>query len=196
MIHWATIDRRRWTAIELLIWAGRPAAARYLAATGIGDPTDLDRASRWLASHPPEDGEPAETVYWRAYVHLLLRDRAAARADLSRVPATAEMERDRAELAAQIDLAEGLPTDVGPLEAAVRAMEPSVARAVAAIELGALRSQVAWTCGEDDVAPMLDALSLVEGRAAGTLLRSYWLALVVMMTAVWATLWLLLSLLG
>jgi hypothetical protein len=195
-IHWATIGRRRWTSIELVVWAGRVSAARYRAATGIRDPADGARAAAWMAEHPPLDGEEPETTYWRAYGLLLTGDEAAARGELARLPVGGDWERDRAELAAQIDLAEGRATDIGPLEAAVGAMPPSEARAIAAVELGALKSQVAWTCGEDDVGPVLEALSDVDGRAGGTLLRRYWLPLAAMTLAVWAAIWLLLSRLG
>lgn len=193
--HWASFGARRWAALELVIWAGRFAAARYQAATGIRDPADRERAASWLASHPHAEGEPAETSYWRAFVLLLLGRAVAARAELSHVPAVPEWERDRATLAAQIDIAEALPIDIGALEGGVLAMAASDERAVAAIELGALRSQVAWTCGADDVAPVLATLPLVEGRAAGTLLRHYWLPLVVTTALAWAALALLLSLL-
>lgn len=195
-IHWATIGRRRWTAIELVAWAGRVPAARYRAVTGIGDPTDRGRATAWLASSPPGDGEPAESTFWRAFANLLLDDLAAARSELSRLPAGAGWERERAELAAQIDIADGRPADIGPLLRAVEAMAPSEQRAVAALEVAALRSQVAWTCGDDDVAPVLAALPFVEGRAAGTLLRHYWVPLSLTVLAVWVVIWLLLSLLG
>lgn len=196
VIHWATIGRRRWTAIELVAWVGRIPAARYRAVTGIGDPTDRGRSAAWLASSPHRDGEPAETTYWRAFIHLLLDDLAAARSELSRLSDDAEWERERAELAAQIDIAEGRPADVGRLVDAVQAMAPSEQRAVAALEVAALRSQVAWTCRDDDVAPVLAALPLVEGRARGTLLRHYWVPLGLTVLAVWAVIWLLLSLLG
>jgi hypothetical protein len=195
-IHWAVIGRRRWTSIELVVWAGRVSAARYVAATGIRDPADGQRAAAWMAEHPPLDGEDPETTYWRAYVLLLTGDETAARVELARVPADGRWERERAELAAQIDLAEGRPTDIAPLEAAVNAMPPSEARAVAAVEIGALKSQVAWTCGGDDVTPVLEALPDVAGRAGGTLLRRYWLPLAATTLAVWAAIWLLLSRLG
>jgi hypothetical protein len=195
-IHWATIGRRRWTAIELVVWAGRVSAARYRAATGIRDPANAQRATAWLADHPPVDGEEPETTYWRAYVLLLTGDAVGARVELARIPVDGQLERDRAELLAQIDLAEGRSTDIGPLGAAVAAMPPSEARAAAAVELGALRSQVAWTCGEDDVGPVLEALPDVEGRAGGTLLRQYWIRLVAMTLVVWAAIWFLLSRLG
>ena len=195
-IHWATIGRRRWSAIELVVWAGRVSAARYRAATGIRDPADARRALAWLAEHPPVDGEVPETTYWRAYVLLLTGDEAGARVEHARIPLDARWERDRAELAAQIDLAEGRATDIGPLEAAMEALPPSEERAVAAVELSALKSQVAWTCGGDDVGPVLEALPDVEGRAGGTLLRQYWSRLVVLTLVVWAGIWFLLSRLG
>ena len=149
-----------------------------------------------MAGHPPIDGEDPETTYWRAYVLLLTGDEAAAGVELARLPVDGNWARERAELAAQIDLAEGRPTDIAPLQAAVEAMPPSEARAVAAVELGALKSQVAWTCGEDDVAAVLAALPDVDGRARGTLLRRYWLPLAATTLAVWAAIWLLLSRLG
>jgi hypothetical protein len=195
-IHWATIGPRRWAALELVIWAGRISAARYLSATGIRDPADGERAAAWLAEHPPNEGEEPETTYWRGYVLLLLGDEGAARAEIARLPAEARWERDRAELAAQIDLAEGRATDGAPLEATMNAMPPSEGRAVAAVELGALRSQVAWTCGDDDVAPVLAALPDVDGRARGTLLRQYWIRLAATTLIVWAAIWFLLSRLG
>ena len=196
VIHWATIGRRRWASIELVVWAGRVSAARYLAVTGIRDPADGERAAAWMAGHPPLDGEDPESTYWRAYVLLLTGDEAAADVELSRLPVDGNWARERAELAAQIDLAQGRPTDIAPLQAAVEAMAPSEARAVAAVELGALKSQVAWTCGEDDVAAVLAALPDVDGRARGTLLRRYWLPLAATTLAVWAAIWLLLSRLG
>ena len=195
VIHWATIGARRWTAIELVVWAGRVSAARYSAATGIRDPVDRDRAEAWMTSAPRSDGEPAERSYWRAYALLLAGDEAAARAELGGISAS-DLQLEVATLGAQIDLAEGKPTDVGALDRLVAGMSPSLARAVAAVEVGALRSQVAWTCGDDDVTPVLEALPLVEGRAAGTLLRRYWLPLAAVVVAVWAALWLLLSILG
>jgi hypothetical protein len=195
-IHWATIGRRRWAAIELVIWAGRVSAARFFSATGIPDPADGERAAAWLAEHPPRDGEEPETTYWRGYLLLLQGDETAARAEVGRLPAGGEWERDRAELAAQVDLAEGLATDSAPLEAAVRAMAPSKVRAVAAVELAALRSQVAWTCEDDDVGPVLAALPDVDGRARGTLLRRYWTRLAATTLLAWAAIWFLLSRLG
>jgi hypothetical protein len=195
VIHWATIGARRWTAIELVVWAGRMSAARYSAATGIRDPVDRNRAEAWMASAPRADGEPAEQSYWRAYALLLAGDEAAARTELGGIDAP-DLEFDVATLAAQIDLAEGKPTDVGTLERLLAGMPPSLERAVAAVEVGALRSQVAWTCDDDDVTPVLEALPLVEGRATGTLLRRYWLPLAAVVVAVWAALWLLLSFLG
>ena len=195
-VHWATIGARRWAAVELVVWAGRASAARFGAATGLRDPTDKDRAASWVASHLHRDGEPAETTYWRAYLLLLLGDDAAARAELARISDDADWRRDRAMLAAEIDLAEGRPTDVAALDELVAAMAPSSERAAAAVEVGALRSHVAWTCGGDDVAPVLAALPDVEGRSAGTLLRHYWLPLAATTVVVWAALTLLLSLLG
>src|SRR5918999_2697007 len=192
-VHWATIGPRRWAAIELVMWAGRVDAARFLEATGVSDPTDPQRGAQWLQSHPHVDGEAPETTYWRAYVHLVLGDAAAASLELARLPADPDWERDRGSLAAQIDLAEGRPTDIGRLEALVEAMPPSEERAVGAVENGALRSQVAWTCGDDDVAPVLAARPLVEGRASGTLLRHYWIRLAVMTLLTWAGITLLLS---
>jgi hypothetical protein len=195
-IHWATIGRRRWTAIELVVWAGRGATARYAAVTGIHDPVDVVRASAWLAAHPHADGEPAETTYWRAFVHLLRGQDAEARVELARVPDHGDMELERATLAAQLDLAGGLPADVGAVDDLVQEMPPSDARAIAAVEAAALRSQVAWTCGDDDVAPVLAALPDVAGRADGLLVRRYWLPVAGMTLVVWAAIWLLLSLLG
>ncbi len=96
-------------------------------------PGGRGRAAAWLAGHPPIDGEDPETTYWRAYVLLLTGDEAAARGELARLPVDGNWARERAELAAQIDLAEGRPTDIVPLEAAVEAMPPSEARAVAAV---------------------------------------------------------------
>jgi hypothetical protein len=75
-------------------------------------------------------------------------------------------------------------------------MAPSEQRVVAALEIAALRSQVAWTCGNDDVAPVLAAFPLVEGRAAGTLLGHDWVPIGLTVVAVWAAIVLLLSLLG
>jgi hypothetical protein len=196
VLHWAIIGRRRWTAIELVVWAGRISAARYQATTGIRDPSDRSRAAAWLASSPWTDGEPVETAFWRAYVLLLLDDPDAARAELARLSGATECELERATLTAQLALAEGSPADAGTLEAIVAGMERSEERSAAAVEVGALRSQVAWTCGEDDVAPVLAALPLVEGRADGTLLRHYWLALAAMTLATWAAITLLFSLLG
>lgn len=195
-IHWATIGRHRWAAIELVMWAGRIDTARYLAATGIRDPTDRDRAAAWLAAHPPVDGEDPEATYWRAYIHLLLGEHAAGRAELSRLPEGAVRDHERATLAAQLDLAEGLPVAIRPLEVAIEALEPGETRAVAAVEVGALRSQVAWTCGEDDVAPVLAALPLVDGRARRTLLRHYWLPLAATAVVAWIAVTLFVSLLG
>ena len=195
VIHWATIGSRRWTAIELVVWAGRVSAARYAAVTGIRDPVDRDSAEAWMASAPRADGEPAERAYWRAYALLMAGDEAAARTELGAIPAS-DLQLEVATLGAQIDLAEGKPTDVGALDRLVAGMSPSLERAVAAVEVGALRSQVAWTCDDDDVAPVLEALPLVEGRAAGTLLRRYWLPLGAVVVAVWAAIWLLLSFLG
>jgi hypothetical protein len=196
VVHWATIGPRRWAAIELVVWAGRIDAAKFLEATGMTDPTDPVRGAQWLASHPYVEGEAPEATYWRAYIHLVLDNPAAARTELSRLPDDPDWERDRGGLAAQIDLAEGRPAQIGRLEALVEAMPPSEERAVGAVENGALRSQVAWTCGEDDVAPVLAARPVVEGRAAGTLLRHYWLRLGVMTLLTWAGITLLLSLLG
>ena len=195
-IHWAAIGRRRWMALELLIWAGRFAVARYVAATGLRNPADHAAASSWLASHPHVEGEPVETTYWRAYILLLLGRGTEAREELAQVPATPAWDWDRTTLTAQIDMAEASQLEVTALESLLAAMGSSEARAVAAVELGALRAQVAWTCGEDDVAPVLAAVPLVEGRAAQTLLRHYWLPLVAMTAAAWAGLTLLLSLLG
>lgn len=195
VIHWATIGRRRWRAMELVVWAGRIAAARCLAATGITDPSDRPGAAAWLASTPSVDGEPPETTYWRTCLLLLMGDADEARAELARLPATADWEFDRATLADQLDAAEAREIYAGALDALVKSMSPSEERAVAAVEVGALRSHVAWTCGQDDVAPVLAAEPLVEGRAARTLLRHYWLLLGVMTAIVWAALWLVLSLL-
>ena len=195
-IHWATIGRRRWAAIELVVWAGRVSAARLLTATGIRDNADPRPVATWLSEHPPRDGEEPETTYWRGYLLLLQGDEPGARAEVGRLPATGEWERDGAVMTAQIDLAEGRPTDIARIEAAVRTMPGSEARAIAAVELGALRSQVAWTCGDDDVAPVLAAMPDVDVRARGTLLRHYWLRLAVTTLVAWAAIWFLLSRLG
>jgi hypothetical protein len=195
VIHWATIGARRWAAIELVVWAARLAASRYAAVTGINDPADRDRAASWLASAPPSGGEPGERTYWRAYVHLLLGDEAAARAELDRLAGSTELAFERATLSAQIDIAEGRPTNAAELDRLVAATPPSETRAIAAVEVAALRSQVAWTCGDDDVTPVLAALPLVDGRSGRTLLRHYWLPLAATVIAVWAGIWLLLSLL-
>jgi hypothetical protein len=196
VLHWATIGPRRWAAIELVIWAGRISAARFLEATGISDPTDRGRGAQWLAANPRVEGENPGTTYWRAYIHLVLGDSAAARSELSVVPDDPDWEHDRATLDAQIDLAEARPAAIGRLEALVAAMPPSEERAVAAVENGALRAQIAWTCGEDDVAPVLAALPMVGGRAARTLLQHYWLRLSALTVLTWAGITLLLSLLG
>ena len=195
-IHWATIGRRRWAAIELVVWAGRLSADRLFAATGIRDNADARHVATWLSEHPPRDGEGPETTYWRGYLLLLQGDETGARAEVGRLPGEGDWGREGAELAAQIDLAEGRPADIARLEAAVGAMPASEARAVAAVELGALRSQVAWTCGDDDVAPVLAALPDVDGRARGTLLRHYWLRLAATTLVAWAAIWFLLSRLG
>jgi hypothetical protein len=195
-IHWATIGRHRWAAIELVVWAGRVSAARLLTATGIRDNADARQVATWLSEHPPRDSEERETTYWRGYLLLLQGDETGARAEVGRLPHEGEWEREGAELAAQIDLAEGRPADITRLEAAVAALPASETRAVAAVELGALRSQVAWTCGDDDVAPVLAALPDVDGRARGTLLRHYWLRLAATTLVAWATIWFLLSRLG
>ena len=195
-LHWATIGRRRWAAIELVLWAGRVSADRSMSAIGIRDPADPERAAAWLGEHPPSSGEEPETTYWRGYMLLVQGDESGARAEVERLPSEGGWERDRAELAAQIDLAEGRATDVAPLAAAVGAMPASEMRAVAAVELGALRAQVAWTCGDDDVAPVLAALPDVEGRARGTLLRQYWIRLATTTLLAWAAIWFLLSRLG
>lgn len=195
-LHWATVGRRRWAAFELVMWAGRVSAARYRSATGIRDPSDRAQAAAWLASAPASDTEPVETTFWRAFVHLLLDDPDAARSQLSRLSDGDGLELERATLLAQLDLFEGMPADAGRLAAIVAGMEPSEERSVAAVEVGALRSKVAWTCGDDDVGPVLAALPLVEGRASGTLLRHYWLPLAAMTLVTWVAFTLLLSLLG
>jgi hypothetical protein len=195
-IHWATFGRRRWMALELLIWAGRFAVARYAAATRLRNPADREGAASWLALHPHLEGEPDETTYWRAYILLVLGRGTEARAELANLPSSPAWDWDRTTLTAQIQLAEALPVDVAELESRVAAITSPEPRAVAAVELGALRSQVAWTCSADDVAPVLAAAPLVEGRAARTLLRHYWLPLLATTAAAWAALTLVLSLLG
>ena len=70
-------------------------------------------------------------------------------------------------------------------------MPEGLERAVAASEVAALGAQSAWTCGQDDVAPVLDVLPLIGRYTRGFLLRHYWLpmsAVALASAAVWALL--------
>ena len=181
--HWALIGRRRWRALELLIWGGRFAAAGYAATTGIRDPTDRTAAASWLASTPPTDGEDPSVTYWRAYVRVLTGDPDGARADVVRLEGVDGYDFARAELSGEIDLAEGKPVDIATVQAATRAIEDPFQRATAAANLGALGAQVAWTCGGHDVTPVLEVAPLAGDEANGMRLRHYWLPFVAVAAA-------------
>lgn len=173
--HWAIIGRRRWAALELLIWAGRHVTSEFRAATGLRDPTDAAAAARWIAEHPPQADEDVAVMYWRVHLHVLAGDPAAAREELLRLADAPGYEFERAELAGEIDLAEAKPVDLEAIAGAVRRIDDPFRRGVSAVNLGALGAQIAWTCGRDDVEPVLAQRSLVGDLARGTLLRSYWL---------------------
>jgi hypothetical protein len=181
--HWALVGQRRWAAPEILIWGGRFAAAGFAATTGIRNPTDRAAAAAWLASQPADDEEDPALTYWRAYVRLLTGDPDGARADVALLEGVAGYEFARAELLGEIDLSEGTPVDVVAVEAATRAIGDPFQRAIAAANLGALRAQLAWTCGRDDVAPVLAVRPLVGSHARGFILRRYWLPFVAVATA-------------
>jgi hypothetical protein len=188
LLHWALIGPARWRAIQILVWTSRFAASGYLACTGIRSPTDRRRTREWLASSTHVVGEEPDVTYWRAYAHLLLGETDAARAQAALITDSA-WAYPVAALTAQIDLAEGLPMPVGRLLAQVRSMPDSEERAVAAGELGAMTAQAAWTCGTDDVRPVLEIAPLVEPYASGFMLRAYWLpvtAAVVVMSVAFA----------
>ena len=182
--HWLLFGPRRWSAVEPLIWSGRHAAAALAAETGISDPTDREAARGWLDATPHVGGEPPARTYWRAYCHLLVGDVPAARSFAELLPATGDMRVPRATLMAQIALGSGEPFDVSSLRAAVIEAPDSLDRAIAASEVAALTAQAAWTCEADDVAPVLAMRPYIGRRARGTLLRLYWLPLVLVMAAV------------
>ena len=182
--HWLSFGPRRWTALEPMIWSGRHAAAALAAETGISDPTDRDAARGWLDATPAADDEPMARTYWRAYCHLLVGDLATARSFAERLGPADGVYLPRASLMAQIALAAGEPFDTDGMRAIVEAAPESVDRAIAAAELGALGAQVAWTCGADDIAPVLAMRPYIGRRAAGTLLRHYWLPLLVVLGAI------------
>ena len=69
------------------------------------------------------------------------------------------------------------------MEAATRAIGDPLQRAIAAANLGSLGAQIAWTCGRDDVAPVLAVLPLAGDEAKRYLLRSYWLPFVAVTAA-------------
>ena len=181
--HWALVGPRRWTALEILIWGGRFAAAGFSATTGIRDPTDRAAAAAWLASRPADDEKDPAVTYWRAYVRVLTGDPDGARADVPRLEGVEGYDFARAELLGEIDLSEGKPVDVAAVEAAARAIEDPFQRAIAAANLGALGAQLAWTCGRDDVAPVLAVRPLVGDHARGFMLRHYWLPFVAVTAA-------------
>jgi hypothetical protein len=181
--HWALLGPRRWTALEILIWGGRLAAAGFAATTGIRDPADRPAAAAWLASHPVEDEEEPAVTYWRAYVRVLTGDPDGARAEIARLEGVAGYDFARAELLGEIDLSEGKPVDLAALGAATRAIEDPFQRAFAAANLAALGAQLAWTCGHDNVAPVLAVRPLVGTHARGFMLRHYWLPFVAVTAA-------------
>jgi hypothetical protein len=105
------------------------------------------------------------------------------RAEIARLEGVAGYDFARAELLGEIDLSEGKPVDMAAVEAATRAIEDPFQRAFAATNLAALGAQLAWTCGRDDVAPVLAVQPLVGAHARGFMLRYYWLPFVAVTAA-------------
>lgn len=186
-VAWAWVGPRRWRAIEILLWGSRYAAAGYAAVTGIRNPVDGAAAAEWLRATPASDDEPPESIYWRAHAHFVSRDVAGARGTLARLAGRPDYRYAIASLEAQIAMAEGRAPNFEAVEAALEDWTEPLGRAVAAANLGALRAQRAWSCGEDDVAAAISVEPLLGGHASHYLLTRVWLPIAAV-TALWTAL--------
>lgn len=175
VVAWLVVGPRRLAAMQILIWGSRYAAAGYAAVTGIRDPADAAAAAAWLNEHPPAEDEGPETRYWRAHAHLVAGDLPRARSVLASLAGVADYGYAVASLEAQIALAEGSEPELGAVAAAAEAWTDPLGRAVAMANLGALRAQRAFACGEDDVAAALTVRRAVGGRPARFFLTRAWL---------------------
>lgn len=172
---WAWVGPRRWGAIEILVWGSRYAAEGYAAVTGIRDPADGAAAGEWLRATPASDDDPPEVVYWRAHAQFVSRDLAGARATVARLADRPDYRYAIASLEAQMAMAEGRVPDLAAVESALAFWTEPLARAIAAANLGALRAQHAWSCGQDDVGAALSVRPLLGGHASNFLLTRVWL---------------------
>ena len=177
---WLAVGPRRLAAMEILVWGSRYATAGYIAVTGIRDPTDAAAAAEWIRTHPAAKDEDPETRYWRAHAHLVAGDVQGARSGLSRITGIAGYEFAVASLSAQIALAEGVEPDLNAVAAAAQGWPDPLGRAVAMANLGALRAQRAFACGEDDVAAALSVRPGIGRRASRFFLVRAWLPIIVL----------------
>lgn len=178
VILWLAVGPRRLAAMEILVWGSRYATAGYSATTGIRDPTDAAAAAEWLRTHPAGDDEDPDTRYWRAHAHLVAGDSQSARSGISGLRGVEGYEYAVAALEAQISLAEGLEPDLEAVAASAERWPDPLGRAVAMANLGALRGQRAFVCGEDDVAAVLSVRRGVGGRASRFFLIRVWLPVI------------------
>lgn len=178
VVLWLAVGPRRLAATEILVWGSRYATAGYAATTGIRDPTDAVAAGAWLRAYPPTADEDPERRYWRAHAHLVAGDVPGARSVLSTLTDVPEYGYAVASLEAQLALAEGGAPDLEKVAAAADAWTEPLGRAVAMANLGALRGQRAFVCGEDDVAAVLSVRRGVGGRAARFFLIRAWLPII------------------
>jgi hypothetical protein len=182
---WLVVGPGRLSAIEILVWGSRSAAAGYAAVTGIRDPTDAAAAAAWLRANPPAPNEAPEARYWRAHAHLVAGDLAGARSVLATLRDVAEYGYAVASLEAQLALAEGTEPHLDDVAARAETWNDPLGHAVAMANLGALRAQRAFVCGEDDVAAVLTVRSGVDGRPARFFLIRAWLPIIGITMAAW-----------
>jgi hypothetical protein len=181
LVLWLAVGPRRLAAMEILVWGSRYATAGYRAVTGIRDSTDAGAAAAWLRAHPAPAGaapEDPEVRYWRAYAHLVAGDLPGARTVLASLAGTEGYGYAVASLEAQIALADGSEPDLRAVESAAMAWSDPLGRAVAMANLGALRAQRAFVCGEDHVAPVLTVRAGVGGRPSRYFLTRAWLPII------------------
>lgn len=175
---WLAVGPRRLAAMEILVWGSRYATAGYSAVTGIRDPTDAAAAAEWLRTHLAGDDEGPEARYWRAYAHLVAGETQGARSIGAGLRGVEGYEFALASLEGQIALAEGLEPDLEAVATAAERSPDPLGRAVAMANLGALRAQRAFVCGEDDVAAALSVRSDIGGRASRYFLIRVWIPII------------------
>lgn len=172
---WLAVGPRRLAAMEILVWGSRYASAGYAAVTGIRDPTDAAAAAEWLRGHPAPTDDMPEARYWRAHAHLVAGDLTGARSVMGSLADIEGYGYALVSLEAQIAMAEGKEPDLDAVTAAAEGWPDALGRAVAMANLGALRAQRAFVCGQDDVAAALSVRPGVGGRASRFFLLRAWL---------------------